>query len=60
MPRITRESSVTQARKEAVSFRTTIPKAIAEQLKIEHKDKLVWEVEPGLRKIKATVYRKEE
>lgn len=58
MPKIIRESSVTQARKGATSFRTTIPREIAEQLEVTHKDKIIWEVEPTGEEIKAIVYRK--
>lgn len=58
MPKITRESSVTEARKDTKSFRTTIPKEIAELLEVNEKDKIVWEVETG-EEIKAIVHRKE-
>ncbi|KXB08206.1 hypothetical protein AKJ58_00630 [candidate division MSBL1 archaeon SCGC-AAA385D11] len=60
MPKIVRESSVTQARKGTTSFRTTIPREIAEQLELEHKDKITWEVEPGKEEIKAIVHRKKK
>lgn len=60
MPKIVRESSVTQARREVASFRTTIPKEIVNQLKLEHKDKVVWEVKPEEEEVKAVVYRKGE
>lgn len=55
MPKIVRESSVTQARKGAASYRTTIPKEVVELLELEHKDKIKWEVDVSGDEVRAIV-----
>lgn len=55
MPKIVRESSVTQARKGAESYRTTIPKGVVELLELERKDKIKWEVDVSEEEAKAIV-----